>query len=131
MAIPSKTLNAIICFQVLTKAVHIVIRPKLNVMKANHLLGPKVRTAIVLGSWKAILAIVKMKMLTLYLFPVRSKSVSIDVTEADEMTPESRRFKEQRTPAIVQRRMSTLRRRRRSNASCSSVASPFIVSASS
>lgn len=41
--------------------------------------------------------------------------MSIDVTEADEMTPESRRFKEQRSPAMVQRRMSTLRRSRRSN----------------
>jgi hypothetical protein len=38
------------------------------------------------------------------------------VTEADEMTPESSRFNEQRTPAIVQRRKSTFRRRRRSNA---------------
>jgi hypothetical protein len=65
MAIPSNTRNAIICFQVVTKAVHMVIKPKLKVMKANHIRGPKVRTAIVLGSWKAMLAIVKMKMLTL------------------------------------------------------------------
>jgi hypothetical protein len=65
MAIPSRTLRAIICFHVVTKAVHMVIKPKLKVMKANHLRGPKVRTAIVLGSWKAMLAIVKMKMLTL------------------------------------------------------------------
>jgi len=42
--------------------------------------------------------------------------VSMLVTEADEMTPESSRFNEQRTPAIVQRRMSTFRRSRRSNA---------------
>jgi hypothetical protein len=65
MAMPSNTRRAIICFQVVTKAVHMVIKPKLKVMKANHIRGPKVRTAIVLGSWKAMLAIVKMKMLTL------------------------------------------------------------------
>lgn len=62
---PRRILSAIICFQVVTKAVHMVIKPKLKVMKANHLLGPKVRTAIVLGNWKAMLEIVKMNMLTL------------------------------------------------------------------
>ena len=57
--------------------------------------------------------------------------MSIEVTEAEEMTPESRRFNEQRTPAMVQRRMSTLRRRRRSNAFLSETdASPAATSSS-
>jgi hypothetical protein len=42
------------------------------------------------------------------------------------MTPESRRFNEQRSPAMVQRRMSTLRRSRRSSAFLSSVSSPLV-----
>ena len=41
----------------------------------------------------------------------------MEVTEAELMTPESRRFREQRRAAIVQRRRSILRRRRFSNAS--------------
>lgn len=52
---------------------------------------------------------VKMKMLTLYLFPVRSRSVSIEVTDAELMMPESRRLREQRMPAIVQSLRSILR----------------------
>ena len=57
--------------------------------------------------------------------------MSIEVTEAEEMTPESRRFNEQRTPAMVQRRMSTLRRRRRSSAFLSETdASPAVTCSS-
>jgi hypothetical protein len=47
------------------------------------------------------------------------------------MTPESSRFNEQRTPAIVQRRMSTFRRRRRSNDFLSEMElSPVVTSSS-
>lgn len=60
-------------------------------------------------------AIVKMKMLTLYLFPVSSRSVSIEVTDAELIIPESRRLREQRMPAIVQSLRSILRRSRFSN----------------
>ncbi|EAT77443.1 hypothetical protein SNOG_15218 [Parastagonospora nodorum SN15] len=65
--------------------------PKQKVMKANQIRGPNVLTAIVDGSWKAMLAIVKMKIETEYLLPtLSSKSLSIEVTEAEEMTPESK-----------------------------------------
>ena len=122
MAMPSSTLSAIICFQLWMKAVPIVIRPKATVMKENHSLGPNLRTAIVDGSWKVILAIVKMKMLTEYRFPTRSKSEIIEVTDAELITPESRRLSEQRMPAMVHNRRSTLRRRllSRSLATCAS-----------
>lgn len=53
---------------------------------------------------------VKMKMLTLYLFPVRSRSVSIEVTDAELMMPESKRLREQRMPAIVQSLRSIFKR---------------------
>ena len=83
------------------KAVHIVIRPKQNVMNENHILGPKVRTAIVDGNWNAMLAIVKMKILTDIRSPSRPISAGIEVTK-------------QRMPAIVHSRKSTLSRSRRS-----------------
>jgi hypothetical protein len=53
------------------------------------------------------------------------------VTDADEMTPESSRFNEQRTPAIVQRRISTFRQRRRSNAFFSEMEPSLVAVASS
>ena len=56
--------SAIICRHVCTKAVHSVMIPKQTVMKENQMRGPKVRTAIVEGSWKAMLAMVKMKIET-------------------------------------------------------------------
>ena len=57
--------------------------------------------------------------------------MSMLVTEADEMTPESSRFNEQRTPAMVQRRMSTFIRSRRSNAFFSELGlSPAVASSS-
>ena len=57
--------------------------------------------------------------------------MSIDVTEADEMTPESSRFNEQRSPAMVQRRMSTFRRSRRSSTFFSCISCSLIESAPS
>jgi hypothetical protein len=50
IAIPNNILNAIICFHVCTNAVHKVMIPKQNVMKANQILGPNVRHAMVEGS---------------------------------------------------------------------------------
>lgn len=47
----------------------------------------------------------------------------MDVTEAEDMTPESRRLREQRRPASVQSLRSTLRRSLRSRSSCSSCSS--------
>jgi hypothetical protein len=80
-------------------------------MKENQILGPKVRTAMVEGSWNAMLAIVKMKMEMEYLLPTSSsRSESMEVTDALEMTPLSRRLSEQRRPAMLQRRRSTFRR---------------------
>lgn len=105
------------------KAVHIVITPKANVIVANHILGPNFLTAIVEGSWKAMLEIVKMKMATLYRFPDKSRSFNIEVTLAEEMIPESRRLREHKMPAMVQRRRSTFRRKRFSSASSSGVGS--------
>lgn len=100
--------RAIIWRQDCTNAVHSVMMPKQNVMNANQILGPNVLTAMVDGSWNAILAMVKIKMDTEYRLPTSSsKSLSMDVTEADEMTPLSSRFKLQRMPAMVQRRRST------------------------
>ena len=92
-------------------AVPIVMTPKATVMKENHSRGPNLRTAIVDGNWKVILAIVKMKMLTEYRFPVSSKSEIMEVTDAELITPESRRLSEQRMPAMVHNRRSTFLRR--------------------
>ncbi|KAI5285569.1 hypothetical protein KEM55_000603 [Ascosphaera atra] len=44
--------------------------------------------------------------------PASDRSLGIDVTEADDRMPESRRFRLQSTPAIVHSRRSTLRRSR-------------------
>jgi len=108
------------------KAVQSVIVPNATVMEENQILGPNRRTAIVAGSWKVIDAMVKMKMLMLNLFPYRPRSSGIEVTEAEEMTPESSRLREQRIPAIVHKRRSTLRRRRCSSCSVSmDGSSPF------
>lgn len=112
IAMPSKTRKAIICRQLWMKAVHKVMRPKQKVIRERKILGPTNRTQIVAGSWKTMLLTVKMNMLTEYLLPVRSRSDNILVTEADEMTPESSRFRLHRRPAMLQRRRSTLRRNR-------------------
>ena len=85
-------------------------------MTLNQIRGPNVRTAIVDGSWKTMLEIVKMKIETENRFPVRSRSLIIEVTEADDITPESRRFRLHNRPAMVQRRRSTFSRNRRSAA---------------
>jgi len=103
--------SAIICRHVCTKAVHSVMMPKQKVMKANQIRGPKVRTAIVDGSWKAMLAIVKINMETEYRLPTfNSRSLSIEVTDALEMTPLSSRLSEHKIPAMLQSRRSTFRR---------------------
>jgi hypothetical protein len=78
---------------------------------------------MVAGSWKAMLEMVKIKMLTEYRFPVRSRSDNIDVTEAELMTPESSRFKEQSMPAMEHKRRSIFRRSRRSRDSLAADAS--------
>jgi hypothetical protein len=85
--------------------------PKENVMNENQILGPNVLTAIVEGSWKAMLAIVKMKMETEYRLPTsNSRSLNMEVTEAEDMTPLSRRLRLHNKPAILQRRKSTFNR---------------------
>lgn len=65
MAIPSKTLSAIICRQVWMNAVLSVMIPNAIVEQAKKILGPRRRTKMVAGSWKAMEAMVKMKMETL------------------------------------------------------------------
>ena len=85
--------------------------PKQKVIKANQIRGPKVRTAIVDGNWKAMLAIVKMKIETEYLLPMSSsRSLSIDVTDALDITPLSSRLSEHKIPAMLQSRRSTFMR---------------------
>lgn len=80
-------------------------------MNENHMRGPNVLTATVEGRLKAMLAMVNMNMDTEYRFPTSNcKSLSIDVTAALEMTPESSRLREQSNPAIEHSRISTLRR---------------------
>ncbi|KAG9796038.1 hypothetical protein KCU88_g305, partial [Aureobasidium melanogenum] len=97
---PSRTLNAIISLQLVMAAVHMVIKPNAQVIVEKNILGPTSRNKIVAGSWKHTEATVKMNMETEYLSPLRSRSDSMLVTDADEMMPLSSRFKLQRTPAI-------------------------------
>ena len=92
------------------KAVDSVITPKSVVIVLKKTRGPITRRRMVAGSWKQILDTVKMKMATLKRLPVRDRSVGMLVTEAEERMPLSRRLREQRMPAMVQRRRSTLRR---------------------
>jgi hypothetical protein len=62
-----------------------VMTPKHVVINENQMRGPNVRTAIVDGSWNAMLAMVKMKMETEYRFPTSSsRSESMLVTDALE-----------------------------------------------
>ncbi len=113
MVAPSSTRSTIICCQVRTKPVHRVMRPNRNVMLLNQMRGPKVRTATVQGSWNAMLDRVKTKMATEKRLPwSKPKSESIEVTDALEMTPLSRRSRLQRIPAIVHSRRSTFSRMR-------------------
>jgi len=76
------------------KAVQSVIVPNATVINENQMRGPNFLTAIVEGSWKVMLAIVKMKMLMLNLLPYRPRSSGMEVTEAEDITPESRRLRE-------------------------------------
>lgn len=105
----------IICHHVVTKAVPIVTTPNPIVMTGKNLLGPYVRTAIVAGSWKTMLANVKMNMLTQYLLPDKPRSSRIEVTLAELMIPLSRRFRDARIAAIEHSRRSTFSRTRRSS----------------
>jgi len=82
--------------------------PKQVVMLAKKRRGPMKRKRIVDGSWKVMLATVNMNIETEYLFPLRSRSSSIDVTEAEEMMPLSSKLRLHSRPAMVQRRRSTL-----------------------
>jgi hypothetical protein len=90
------------------KAVQRVMRPKQVVIVAKKRRGPMKRRRIVEGSWKMMLLRVNIQMETEYRFPVKSRSLSIDVTEAEEMMPLSSKLRLQSRPAIVQRRRSTL-----------------------
>jgi hypothetical protein len=74
-----RTRNAIICRQVLIKAVERVM------MLVKKRRGRMKRRRTVEGSWKKMLLIVKIKMDIKYRLPVRSWSSSIDVTEAEEI----------------------------------------------
>lgn len=87
-------------------AVQSVITPKLVVMQPKKMEGPTSLIKIVAGSWKVIEARVRTKIDTLYRFPSRSRSCSMDVTEAEEMIPESNKLRLHKIPAIVHNRTS-------------------------
>ncbi|OJD20912.1 hypothetical protein ACJ73_07749 [Blastomyces percursus] len=118
---PKNTRTTIICLQLCMKVVHKVITPKQTVIRENHRRGPTKRTAIVDGSWKTTLDMVKMKIATEYRFPSSARSGIMLVTEAEEMMPESRRFKLHRIPEMVHSRRSTFRRSLRSSCRFSSL----------
>jgi hypothetical protein len=61
------------------------------------------RRRTVEGSWKKMLLIVKIKMDIKYRLPVRSRSSSVDVTEAEEIIPLRCRLRLRSKPAMVQR----------------------------
>lgn len=130
MDAPRRMRNAIICFQVWMNPVHRVIEPKQQVINENQRRGPNVLTAIVDGSWKQMLAIVKMKMETEYRLPLsRSRSDNMEVTEALEMTPLSSKLRLHKIPAIVQRRKSTFSLICFSRIACSSLGFSELASA--
>jgi hypothetical protein len=112
IAIPSRTRNTIISCHECIKAVHKVTGPTQNVTVAKNTRGPTTRTGIVEGSWNTILLTVKMNMAMEKRLPVRSRSFGIEVTEADEIMPLSRRLRLHRRPAIEQSCRFTLSLRR-------------------
>lgn len=97
----------------------------------NQMRGPTKRTASVEGSWNKTLETVKMKMATEYRFPYSSRSSIIEVTEAEDMMPESSRFKLQRMPAMVHNRKSTFNRMVLSSLHSSSLRSSVVCVSSS
>lgn len=112
--------------QLVMKAVQRVIRPKQTVVQLKKAGGPTRRIMMVAGSWAQMDATVKMKMATEKRFPVKSKSLGIDVTAAEEMMPLSSKFKLHRMPAMVHSLKSILRNKFRLN-----VSSPYSFSGKS
>ena len=85
------------------KAVHRVIKPKPKVMIAKKILGPRMRTARVAGSWKQTLAAVKIKMETEYRLPwFNPRSFNMLVTDALEIIPLSNKLRLHNRPPMVQ-----------------------------
>lgn len=116
IAIPRRTLSAIISRHDCMNAVQNVIRPKQKVAVAKKGRGPTMRTRTVEGNWNIMLLTVKMKIDTEKRLPVSPRSCGIDVTEAEERIPLSSRLRLQRRPAIVQSRKSKWSLRRFSTA---------------